>query len=126
MEPLFDNISDTTAKSYVDFMKKLETMIGDTCRILTEDDFEKIKEEAKGVAFIINGFTIKVGDVSNRVKSNYDIIKVDKELDEIKIDFFDYIVNFYSFLKMNLNYLRHKIYQHYYRFIEKNFYKKNY
>ena len=87
MEPLFDNISDTTAKSYVDFMKKLEAMIGDTCRILTEDDFEKIKEEAKGVAFIINGFTIKVGDVSNRVKSNYDIIKVDKELDEIKIDF---------------------------------------
>ena len=87
MEPLFDNISDTTAKSYVDFMNKLETMIGDTCRILTEDDFEKIKEEAKGVAFIINGFTIKVGDVSDRVKSNYDIIKVDKELDEIKIDF---------------------------------------
>ena len=87
MEPLFDNISDTTAKSYVDFMNKLETMIGDTCRILTEDDFEKIKEEAKGVAFIINGFTIKVGDVSNRVKSNYDIIKVDKELDEIKIGF---------------------------------------
>ena len=39
-----------------------------------------------------------------------------KNKNEIKIDFFDYFVNFYSFLKMNLNYLRHKIYQHYYRF----------
>lgn len=45
-----------------------------------------------------------------------------KNKNEIKIDFFDYFINFYSFLKMNLNYLRHKIYHHYYTFIKKIFY----
>ena len=42
-----------------------------------------------------------------------------KKNNEIKFGFFDYFINFNSFFKMNLNYLRHKIYQHYYRFIVK-------
>ena len=44
---------------------------------------------------------------------------------EIKFETFDYLTNFKNFLNMNFNYLRHKIYQHYYRFIEKIFFKKN-
>ena len=40
---------------------------------------------------------------------------------EIKLNIFDYIINFYHFLKMYLNYIRHKLYNHYYNYFVSKF-----
>ena len=36
--------------------------------------------------------------------------------EKIEFDIFDYFVNFFGFLNMNFNYLRHKLYNHYYNY----------
>ena len=42
-----------------------------------------------------------------------------------KITFFDIILNFFGFLKMSYFYLRHKIYNHYYNFLESKIFNIN-
>ena len=44
-----------------------------------------------------------------------------KESLDIKLSFFDYVVNFLSFMRMHYQYLRHKIYINYYRLFESKF-----
>ena len=44
-----------------------------------------------------------------------------KESLDIKLSFFDYGVNFLSFMRMHYQYLRHKIYINYYRLFESKF-----
>ena len=39
-----------------------------------------------------------------------------KNKKKIEFDIFDYFANFLSFLYMNFNYLRHKLYNHYYNY----------
>ena len=42
-----------------------------------------------------------------------------------EIGLFEKMINFYGYFNMGLLYLKHKIYQHYYKLIEKNFFIKN-
>ena len=41
-----------------------------------------------------------------------------KSNDRIQLTFEDYLVNFQSYMKMNYLYLRHKLYNHYYKYLE--------
>ena len=54
---------------------------------------------------------------SKRVMGDFKKVFIENE-DRIKFNFFDFYVNFLNFSCMHYNYLRHKIYHHYYNFIE--------
>ena len=75
----------------------------------------------------------KFKKLTNSTYVNYTSKKVMKEFKKIflqkkkpqEIGFTENIINFYGHFSMGILYLRHKIYHHYYKLIEKNFLNKN-
>ncbi len=57
---------------------------------------------------------------ANKVMKDFRKIFLKNDL-KVNFDLSDYITNHLSFLKMNYRYLRHKIYNHYYNFLESKF-----
>ena len=48
-----------------------------------------------------------------------------KKKQNITLSFWDYLKNYQGFAKMGYNYMRHKLYNHYFNNFEKRFFKKN-
>ena len=88
-----------------------------------------------GLLDILNNFQKNSKALSNK-KNDYQDFKPKKVMKifndllhrkkkVINYNFYDYLLNYYSFLKMTYYYLRHKIYNHYYNLLEQNLFRKN-
>ena len=56
------------------------------------------------------------------IMKKFEKLFIDNER-KFKLSFYDYFINYRGFLIMNYYYIRHKVYNHYYRLIESRFFK---
>ena len=101
------------------------------CFNISKNNFIEYYSYNSLVKIIIN-FKKKSLNIHNNYK-NYSKNKVMvdfsnsflKKKQNITLSFWDYLKNYQGFAKMGYNYMRHKLYNHYFNNFEKRFFKKN-